>query len=578
VQQLGRLGPRARAAAARPSRALARDGVQVALLVAVVGAVPLAVALAALRQPRWYPVMDLALTELRIRDVGSAHTPLVGLVGRLYGWGRRGSHPGPLSFWLLWPLYNLFGRSAWAMEAAAAALNLAAMAVAVWIGQRRGGRVGALGVAVMLVVLAHTYGPETLTQPWNPYIPLLWWVVFLLAAWSVLCDDLVLLPVAAFAGTLCVQTHVPYLGLVGGIGGVLVVALGVWARRWWSGPGPQAAKRRRRLVRWAAPSLALAALLWLPPALEQLTHHPGNVAILRASLSDPHEEAIGASSTAVRIWLAYLDVGGLVHARDLGAIAARRGNPVPGLALLAVWAWSVARARRDNHGPLLRLHLVVGAALALGLVSIARIQGGLASWVVLWAWGTTAVLLLAVAAVAHEAWQDRRPGAARLRWPGRPAVATGVLVALVAVGAAGLTYQAAGTEPDSPDESAVVAALAPDTVERLRAGRIPGTGDDGRYLLRWSSLSGFRDAAPYGLLLELERDGLDVGTPKRRSRVEVPYRWRDAEDATAFVDYAVGPTEIARHRADPKAIEIAHTPGAAREPAAIFVTPARGAR
>jgi hypothetical protein len=565
---VGRVGPR----------------VQVALLVAVVGAVPLAVALAALRQPRWYPVMDLALTELRIRDVGSAHTPLVGLVGRLYGWGRRGSHPGPLSFWLLWPLYNLFGRSAWAAQAAAATLNLAAMAVALWIGQRRGGRVGALGVAVMLVVLAHTYGPETLTQPWNPYIPLLWWVVFLLAAWSVLCDDLALLPVAAFAGTLCVQTHVPYLGLVAGVGGVLVVGLGVSARRSWRSsrssraPAPVATEQRSRLVRWVAASLALTAVLWLPPAIEQLTHHPGNVAILRASLSDPREAAIGASSTAVRIWLAYLDVGGLAHARDIDAIAARRGNPLPGLALLAVWAWSVARARRDNHGPLLRLHLVVGAALALGLVSIARIQGGLASWVVLWAWGTTAVLILAVAATAATAWQDR-PSAARVRLARGPAAvtgvrATGVLAALLAVGAARVTYQAAGTEPDSPDESAVVGALAPEAAERLRAGRVPGTGDDGRYLLRWSSLSGFGDAAPYGLLLELERDGLDVGTPERRSRVEVPYRWRDPDDATAFVDYAVGRTEIARHRADPDAVQIAHTPPRAPEPAAIFVTPA----
>jgi hypothetical protein len=537
--------------------------VQVPLLAAVAGAVPLAVALAALRQPRWYPVMDLALTELRIRDVGSAHTPLVGLVGRLYGWGHRGSHPGPLSFWLLWPLYHLFGRSAWAMQAAVAALNVVAMAVAVWIGQRRAGRLGALGVAVMLVVLAHTYGTATLTQPWNPYIPLLWWVVFLLAAWSVLCDDLVVLPVAAFAGTLCVQTHVPYLGLVAGIGGLLVVALVVAARRSWGVPA-----ERRRLVRWVAPSLALAALLWLPPVIEQLAHHPGNVAILRASLSDPREAPIGASPTAVRIWLAYLDVGGLLRARDIDAIAARRGNPVPGLALLAVWAWSVARARRANHGPLLRLHVVVGAALALGLVSIARIQGGLASWVVLWAWGTTAVLVLAVVGVAAVAWQDH-PTVTRLRVS--PAVAASVLLA---VGAARLTLQAASTQPDSPDVSAVVGELAPAAVDGLRDGRVPGTGPGGRYLLRWSSLSGFADAAPYGLLLELERDGLDVGTPRRRSRVEVPYRWRDPEDATAFVDYAVGPTEIARRQADPAAVQVAHTSAGAAEPAAVFVTPA----
>jgi hypothetical protein len=147
-----------------------------------------------------------------------------------------------------------------------------------------------------------------------------------------------------------------------------------------------------------------------------------------------------------------------------------------------------------------------------------------------------------------------------------------VVAALLAVGAARLVLQAAGTEPDSPGESAVLRELAPPAVAQLRAGRVPGTGEDGRYLLRWSSLGGFRDAVPYGLLLELERDGLDVGTPERRSRIEVPYRWREVSDATAFVDYAVGPSEIARHRSRPGAVEIARagTP----EPTAIFVTPA----
>jgi hypothetical protein len=549
-------------ATARASRVYAHDRVQVALLVAVVGAVPLAVALAALRHPRWYPIMDLALTELRVRDVGSADTPLIGLIGRLYGWGHRGSHPGPLSFWLLWPLYNLFGRSSWALEAATATLNVTAMAVAVWIGQRRGGRLGALGVAAMLVVLAYTYGTGTLTQAWNPYLPLLWWVVFLLAAWSILCGDLAMLAVAAFSGTFCVQTHVPYLGLVGGIGALIVVALGLEARR--ASPA-----ERRRLARHLTPALALAAVLWVPPAIEQLTHHPGNLQILRASFTDPGSPIIGPG-TGVRIWLSYLDVGALVRGQNLQVIAARRGSPLPGLALLGVWAWSVARARRDGHALLLRLHLVVGAALVLGLVSIVRIQGGQASWVVLWAWGTTAVLVMAVAAVAITAWRSR-PAVTERR---SPATVTAAVAAVVAVGAVRLVHQAVDTEPHGPAESAVLRELAPPAVARLRTGRIPGTGEDGRYILRWSWVAGFRDAEPFGLLLELERDGFDVGTLRRRSRVEVPYRWRDIDDATAYIDYAVGREEIARHEANPEAVEIARTRADTPRPKAIFVTPA----
>ncbi|MDQ3147630.1 MAG: hypothetical protein M3R01_11995, partial [Actinomycetota bacterium] len=62
-------------------------------------AVPLVVALVALRQPRWYPVLDMAQTELRVRDVSSADPPLIGLAGRIGKLGQQGSHPGPFSFW-----------------------------------------------------------------------------------------------------------------------------------------------------------------------------------------------------------------------------------------------------------------------------------------------------------------------------------------------------------------------------------------------------------------------------------------------------------------------------------------------
>jgi hypothetical protein len=63
---------------------------------------------------RWAPVLDLAVTELRVRDVGTAHTPLVGLFGRFGPMGNdQGSHPGPLSFYLLAPVYRLLGGSYW---------------------------------------------------------------------------------------------------------------------------------------------------------------------------------------------------------------------------------------------------------------------------------------------------------------------------------------------------------------------------------------------------------------------------------------------------------------------------------
>ena len=76
---------------------------------------------------------------------------------------------------------------------------------------RRAGWRGVLGVAALLAVAIRGYGQLLLTQPWNPYLPLLAWLVVLLATWSVLCGDSLMLVPLVVAGSLCAQTHVPYL-------------------------------------------------------------------------------------------------------------------------------------------------------------------------------------------------------------------------------------------------------------------------------------------------------------------------------------------------------------------------------
>ena len=164
-------------------------------------ALPLIVALAVLAQKRWYPILDLAMTELRVRDVGSSHPPLIGLVGRIGPLGRQGSHPGPISFWALWPAYQVFGASSWAMQVSSVALHVLAMGTALWIAFRRAGIRLMIAVAAVLALLTHAYGALTLTQPWNPYLPLLFFIVFVLALWSVVAGDAPMLPVAAAAGS-----------------------------------------------------------------------------------------------------------------------------------------------------------------------------------------------------------------------------------------------------------------------------------------------------------------------------------------------------------------------------------------
>ena len=110
-------------------------------------AIPLIVAVVALHSPRWYPIGDLAQTELRVRDVGTGDSPMIGLVGRLGTLTEPGSHPGPLSFWLLAPVYRLLGTSAFALIVSTVFLHLVALGLALWIAFRRAGPWLAVGVA-----------------------------------------------------------------------------------------------------------------------------------------------------------------------------------------------------------------------------------------------------------------------------------------------------------------------------------------------------------------------------------------------------------------------------------------------
>ena len=80
------------------------------------------------------------------------------------------------------------------------------------------------GITASVAVLTRFYGPLNLTDPWTPHLPVLWWLLFVLAVWSVLCEDMVFFLIAAVAGSFCVQTDIGYVGLFIGLGSVTIAA------------------------------------------------------------------------------------------------------------------------------------------------------------------------------------------------------------------------------------------------------------------------------------------------------------------------------------------------------------------
>ncbi|HYI62624.1 MAG TPA: hypothetical protein VEW93_12565 [Acidimicrobiales bacterium] len=518
---------------------------------------PLAVAAVAMRHPRWYPIADLAQGELRVRDVGGRHTPLIGLAGRIGDFSDPGSHPGPLSFWALAPIYRLLGGSAWALVVSSVALHAAAIGTALWTAGRRAGLPLVAGVAAALALLVRTYGVEVFIEPWNPHLPVMAWIVFLLALWSVLDGDPPLLVVAVVAGSFCAQTHLPYLGLVGALTGFLAVpvALSLWprwrARRAARAPGGIEEVDRGRLARWTAAAVVVGVALWTPTVLDEL-FGTGNVTKIRESLSDPVEPVTGFG-TGIRQLLFQLDPGRLVGwGPELTAQGATRWN-VAGTVLVLAWAAAAAGAWRLGHRPLLRLHAVLAAALALGWLSISRVYGTLWYYLFLWTWGLGVLMLLAVAWTGWAALSPRLGPGRRTALRGA-AVGVAALVAVVAAGA--FTTDTVDAEPSRPDLSATLGVVADGTAEALGRGEVVGGGRSGRYLVRWIDPVSIGSQG-IGLVNELERAGFTVGVDEGFGAGAVRYRVLPEAEATAVVTLVVGPA-IAEWQARPDADQVAY--------------------
>src|SRR5262245_461934 len=114
---------------------------------------PVAVATVAAFWLHAHPAMDWALIELRVRDVGTSQTPLLGPFSR-FGW----NHPGPLLYVLLAVPYRLLGASSSGLLVGAVVLNAGSVAGCLLVARRRGGFWLVAGVAVLLGILLHALG------------------------------------------------------------------------------------------------------------------------------------------------------------------------------------------------------------------------------------------------------------------------------------------------------------------------------------------------------------------------------------------------------------------------------------
>jgi hypothetical protein len=242
----------------------------------VIAALPVIVSTGHALVHDWIPVGDNASTAVRSYDVLSAHSPLVGqwstssaVVGEpIYSLG-------PLLNWLL-AFPARLGNPAW-LALAMGAVNAASAALCVALAQRRGGTALMIVVAVAVAVMSYSLGGEAMHSLWNRSAALLPFTALLFVAWSAACGDYRLLPVAVLLASFVIQCHLAYVAPAVGLLAIAAAAL-VLARR----DLPHHALRR-----WSLVAVAVAALAWSAPLIEQVTHSPGNLVLAkRAATAD----------------------------------------------------------------------------------------------------------------------------------------------------------------------------------------------------------------------------------------------------------------------------------------------------
>ena len=395
-----------------------------ALALTLVALLPALAAVVVRAGSDYVPVQDLAIIDLRVRDVWSSAVPLVGPYSK--GW----NHPGPLMFWLLAVPSGVFGGAAWATPVGGALLQAGAIAGSARLAWRRG------GLALLIVVLAvlglsySATGGWMLLDAWNPNIAFPFFVLFLLALWA-LTDGMRLAAVLATAtATFLVQTHVGYLPLVAAPGAVAVGLVLLDARRTGA-----SLRSWARALWW---SLATAVVLWLPALLEQLIDHPGNLTRMWRYFTGSGDQTAGPTAAVELLaaefrwpfpWLG----GGEEY--QLFSSAAERASAtwlVIPVALLVLGFVAVARTRSRSD---LHLLLLVVAASVAGVAAISQVPDEIEPYLFRW---RTPLAVLVVAAV----------GLAVARWAGlehhrRARLVTGaVLAAAGAVASVALAVDA----------------------------------------------------------------------------------------------------------------------------------------
>ena len=506
-QQVERAG---RAAPGLPGdRRAERLGLALTLLPLVVSAVALLVAVGG----QYNAFSDHALIEMQTRSVGRNEV-LVGLYSR-----DTWNHPGPALFYVLAPFYWLTGGMAVSISVGALVINGAAIAGMALVARRLGGTRLMLVTLMGNALLMRSLGAAFLHDPWNCYITVLPFGLLVMLSWAMWRGEGWALPVAAVVTTFLAQTHVGFVALAAPVLGWGVLGLAVATGLDPDGESRSAAFRRNLEAGLLA--VGVLAVGWLPLAVDAVRNTPNNTTEIIRYFRHP-DEPTQSLATGWRImagqfggapeWLTFkrtFSFGGqspfIAHA------------PLPWMLVLFIAA-GVVLWRRGVPGSR-SLVATLAVTLAVGAAAVSRTVGGVFDYRLRW---TYLPAMLAFVVVCWAGWT-----LAAERWP-RAGARLLTPLALVVLGVLSIvnvvTAATAGTPQD--DNSAAVAALTQQVLDHL-------PDDGGPVLIKDAYSSGAWHGR--GIVLQLERRGIDVGVPENLANEYGRHRVLDDPPGTVLV-------------------------------------------
>ncbi len=333
----------------------------------------------------YYHYGDQAVLASRVGDAMRFHIEL-GPYSR-FGW----SHPGPALFYLQAPVYSASNTNPRSLFLGSLLINGLCIVAAVLVVRRFAGEWSARWTVGVVGVMLLALGANAIETFWNPYLEAsAVLLVMVLTAAAISGSGLSVIGVAV-VGSYVVQTDVGTIPIVGAM--AVCAVIGYLVRLVLRPRG-----RHRRVDsparRWAPALLsvlgvAVVAVAWLPPLVQQLRGHPGNLSALYDFFTNPTTAAkYGPTHSLKAAWAVVANATTAVPWGNVSATASMTTAAAGRQQVLVVWAGlavvGMVWAGWRRHWFAFGLSLTTLVGLAVSVIAVERIVGSIGNYLAFW--------------------------------------------------------------------------------------------------------------------------------------------------------------------------------------------------